>query len=518
MGLYFSAFLDASTVTSDSVTLTQAGSTTAIPLDLSVVDNHILINSTVPLVAFTAYTLKVSTALRGFAGEQLTDAVTIGFTTDQNWTGSRPVSAVGPVPGPGLEVQELPQVATDRNGNAIAVWGESDGTHFHVRASRHLDGNNLPPQTLDNSPGDTGLPLIAMDAQGDALVTWQQPDTNGIVHLFSSFFTATNGWGGPLQVDSSAASISNDSISNPQLAMDAAGNAMAVWQVVSGTVSHVWSNTHSSTGWDAPHQIDSAPAGFAANPQVAVDSAHGITMAVWTQQDAANGNGVWAGRYSGTAWQDVKQIEAHTSGAVTTPRVALTPQGNALAVWVNSSGTNTSLWSSSYDTPSTTWNTAVPVETGNTRLGHLAGPAFSNIGIDGNGNAMVVWLKAEAGDQTGTVWASRLAANGTAWDAPTQLVSGSGAASLSSNPQLAVDVAGSALAVWVSATDLPNARVGTQRYTTAGGWNGIGTIENNTLVVDEYPQICSAGNGRAVAVWQQFNGTGGMQIWANTFF
>jgi len=510
MQFSFSAPLDASTVTSDSVTLTQTGSTTAIPVVLDVVDNQIRINSTVPLVAFTDYTVTVSPGVRGAAGEPLPEAVTIGFTTDQTWAGSNFLSAIHPAPAPELEALELPQVAADLNGDAIAVWGESDGAHFHVRASRYAAGDHWgPAQTLDNSQfGDTGLPQVAMDAQGNALATWQQPDTNGIVHLFSSVFTVVGGgWSGALQVDGSAASISN-----PQLAMDAAGNAMAVWQVVTGAVSHVWSNTHSSSGWDVPHQIDIVPTGYAANPQVVVDSAH-ITMAVWTQLDAANSNGIWAGRYAGTAWQDVRQIEAHTSGAVTTPRVALTPQGNALAVWVNGSNANTSLWSSSYDHTSTTWNTAVQVETGNTLLGHLAGPAFSNIGIDGNGNAMVVWLKAEAGDQTGTVWASRLAANGTAWDAPVQFPNA--VASLNSNPQLAVDVAGSALAVWVSATDPPNARVQSERYTTAGGWSRA-VVENNFAVVDEYPQICSAGSGRAVAVWRQLGG--GMRIWGNIFY
>ena len=66
----------------------------------------------------------------------------------------------------------------DGNGNALAVWYQSDGTHDSIWANRYVVGTGWGNATLietDNA-GDGAPPQIAMDGDGNALAVWLQSD------------------------------------------------------------------------------------------------------------------------------------------------------------------------------------------------------------------------------------------------------------------------------------------------------------------------------------------------------
>ncbi|HEY2782215.1 MAG TPA: Ig-like domain-containing protein [Steroidobacteraceae bacterium] len=83
--LTFSAALNASTVTTGNVTLIGPSGTVAISASAS--GNTMTVNASSALAVHTAYTLHVSTALRGAGGEQLAAEVALAFTTaGKPWT------------------------------------------------------------------------------------------------------------------------------------------------------------------------------------------------------------------------------------------------------------------------------------------------------------------------------------------------------------------------------------------------------------------------------------------------
>ncbi len=80
------------------------------------------------------------------------------------------------------------------------------------------------------------------------------------------------------------------------MAVDPAGNAIAVWQQFDGTNFNILANRHavSTSTWGAAEIIESE-AGYASSPQVAVDPT-GRAMAAWAQFDGIRYN-IRANRY-----------------------------------------------------------------------------------------------------------------------------------------------------------------------------------------------------------------------------
>ncbi len=110
---------------------------------------------------------------------------------------------------------------------------------------------------------------------------------------------------------------------NPQVAVDAQGNAVAVWE----QFFDIWANRFvAGVGWGTAELIETDDAGLAFDPQVALDP-QGNAVAVWRQ----SGN-IWANRFGpGVGWGTAELIETDDAGDARSPQVAVDPQGNAVA-------------------------------------------------------------------------------------------------------------------------------------------------------------------------------------------
>ena len=75
----------------------------------------------------------------------------------------------------------------------------------------------------------------------------------------------------------------------PQIALDASGNALAVWRQSDGTRDSIWSNRFvAGTGWGTAALIETDDVGDAFNAQIGFD-ANGNALAVLQQSDGALG-------------------------------------------------------------------------------------------------------------------------------------------------------------------------------------------------------------------------------------
>jgi hypothetical protein len=119
----------------------------------------------------------------------------------------------------------------------------------------------------------------------------------------------------------------------PQVAIDANGNAVAVWYQWGGTRTNIWSNRYTpSSGWGTAELIEADDSGDASEPQVAIDP-NGNALAVWHQFDGTRTN-IWSNRYTPSGgWGTAQLIETDDSGDASEPQVAIDPAGNAVAVW-----------------------------------------------------------------------------------------------------------------------------------------------------------------------------------------
>jgi hypothetical protein len=159
----------------------------------------------------------------------------IGSAISGAWQGpvsltsaSAGVPAIEPAPhqGPAF-VDRLgdhnPVVAIGPNGNAVAAWERSEGEGgTTIEAAVRLAGGGWKKAVQLSPTGEwpANDPQVAVDARGDAIAVW---GFDGVV--MGATFTATGtGWQAPVQ-------LSPDTVAagGPQLAANAAGEAIVVW-------------------------------------------------------------------------------------------------------------------------------------------------------------------------------------------------------------------------------------------------------------------------------------------------
>ena len=220
-------------------------------------------------------------------------------------------------------------VAVDPAGNAVAVWSEFDGSAQVVRAAtRRADAGWTPAEDLSAAGGEADFPQVALDDAGNAVAVWVSHNgTNWVVQ------SATRQAGGNWTAAATRLAAGQNARS-PRIALDAAGNAVALWERFNGTNWIVQSATRPAGGTWSTAANRSAAGRDARRPQIVVD-ATGTAIAAW---ERSNGS-VWIAQAAVRPvmgdWSAVASLSA-TDARETD--VALTPAGGAVVVWVRTSG------------------------------------------------------------------------------------------------------------------------------------------------------------------------------------
>jgi hypothetical protein len=349
------------------------------------------------------------------------------FTTSGGWETAQPVEDSS-------EAAEKPSIAIDSNGNALALWNEFDGVAFNIMASRFTPASGWSvARAIEINAGNAEEPQVVFDANGNAMAVWVQP-SNGFRSIWANRFTVGVGWGIAQLIESQ----DTGHAARPSLAVEPNGNAMVVAGILNGAAADIWAIRFvPATGWGAPQLIEGNPNG-AADARVAID-ANGNAVAVWRQIDGPTN--VWSNRFTpATGWAAAQLIEADNqgTGAETEPSINFDASGNAVAVWsMESSVPGTfNIWSNRF-IPATGWGTAQLIESDN------AGSNISaKVAVAPNGNAVAVWIQIVAGRSN--VWVNRFTP-GAGWATPQPLEFAPGWAA---DAQVGIDANGNAIAVW----------------------------------------------------------------------
>ena len=280
----------------------------------------------------------------------------------------------------------------------------------------------------------------------------------------------------------------------------------------------VMASSAAALTWTPEVKIDLFAAGSMAgsSPRIAVDPSGNI-MAVWVQSDGTFQN-IYANRYVvGSGWGIATLLEASEMPA-DSPQIVADSNGNFIAVWRQAwklvNGDRYGIYANRY-VAGTGWGTATTVYVDTTR-GDVTANGDPKIAVDLNGNAVVVWSVYDWSWNHTSVRANRYVA-GTGWSGVTNLSTESVQSAYS--PNVALDSNGNAIAVWSQDTDANNPVKGIRadRYTVGTGWGTPAPIEPTTIAVTRTgsaPQIAFDANGNAIAVWYQYGKPG---IYANRY-
>ena len=168
------------------------------------------------------------------------------------------------------------QVAVNTSGEAVAVWQQPDSTSINIHAARYSPATGWhTPEPIDTEPETSQQPAVAIDAQGNAFVVWLRSEGSSN-SVWARRFTAQGGWGSPVLLETGLGDAGN-----PQVAVDGSGNAIVVfWQQEGGRVNIVANRYVNGAGWGTATAIETDGTGDAGAPQIAMDAA-GNAMVVW---------------------------------------------------------------------------------------------------------------------------------------------------------------------------------------------------------------------------------------------
>lgn len=360
-----------------------------------------------------------------------------------------------------------PEVAIDADGNAIAVWkGVAAGEGFDVYANRYTVGSGWGPTEKLHSNhqdffDDASAAQIAMDAGGNALVVW-----SGAYGIQYNRYTASVGWGDPT-VHRIISALGDSIDSEPDLGMNANGDAMAVWQQHPGLAGerHLWSSRYdfATDTWGAPQVVDAINGSEPTSANNVVLDASGNATATWSRYDGARGH-VMVNRHEAGVWGTAAPLAINNtdpSGGAFDSRIAIDGTGHVFAMWRQIF--DDSFYMSSRFTPGVGWST--PVVIGDyvenrisSSIGSLLDETDYDIVSNANGNAVAVWtLSRGLLDENVLIepdlWSNQYVV-GSGWSIP-EIIDGvnvGDGSNYAANPSVGIDANGNALAVWEGAS------------------------------------------------------------------
>lgn len=297
---------------------------------------------------------------------------------------------------------------------------------------------------------------------------------------------------------------------SPKIAIDAKGNAMAVWSQRDGDCFSIWANLYTATvGWSAATMISADRTSDAFQPNLTM-SASGIALIVWEQRDNHRCS-IWVNRFvPGVGWGVASLLKAVTSPAFLSPILGIDSKGNGLIASTLHGRYTSEIWGESYSLGNL--KTGVPSKVRiSHRISHFGNASSPKIAVNANGRAVVVWIQHDG--RFHQVWASRYVSS-LGWDQPTRIdapVQGNAC-----DPQVSIDGDGNVIVLWQNDV-AGRAEIWTNYYTTQTWvWGNAHRISGQDGHARYSPRVVMDEFGSAIAIWTKDEGAY-CRVWARIY-
>ena len=429
--------------------------------------------------------------------------------------------------------QFRPATAMDADGDYIIVWGgEGQGDTDGIFGQRYnADGTTAGAEFKVNTytTSSQRLPSVAMDADGDFVVTWQSENQDGSAYgIFTRRYQADG-----TALDANDVQVNTHTTSNqlaPSVAMDADGDFVVAWQSngQDGSSYGIFARRYQADGTalDASDvQVNTYTTDRQQNPSVAMN-ADGDFVVAW-ESNGQDGSvyGIFARRYQadGTALDasDV-QVNVYTTSVQFTPSVAMDADGNFVVAWSSfgQDGSNFGISARRYQANGTALD-ASDILVNTYTSNHQFTPS---VAMDADGDFVVVWESQGQDGSFESVFAQQYQADGTAVGSEIQV--NTYTTNYQREPSVAMAANGDFVVAWESGNNSGATQDGSafgvyaQRYRVplpgsvpAGSETQVNTYTTN---YQSAPAIAMDAVGRYVTVWEgegqgDFNGIFGQR-------
>lgn len=380
----------------------------------------------------------------------------------------------------------LQDVSMNNDGDAVAVWAQSDGIRYDIWANTYTtSGGWGGPELIEtNDSVNCSQPRVAVDGEGGAFVVWEQYDYLEHQVLWNRY-DAIGGWG-------TAEVLSADGM-YPCVACTDSGNATFVWLQYGGYPG-VWSRSYVVGAGLGPSERIDTNSNVPQPPDVDMDD-DGNAVAVWSQSDLSSWK-IWANTLTAaTGWGTAETIDVDSSDDSWQPRVSVNSAGDALVVWdrFEPSVTNASVWGNRF-VSGLGWGIAEPV-TDNPFVKSWN----PRVALSDEGDGYAVWYQIDEVAGETHVMASHYVPD-VGWQEGQRI---DDASMWAVSCDVTMDGLGNAVAVWTEYD-------GDYTLCISRNISGIGWTEPLSTAMEgsgyNHPVVAADGLGNAVVVNTQFDG------------
>ena len=320
--------------------------------------------------------------------------------------------------------EDAPQaVAMDADGDFVVTWWSQgqDGGLFGVYAQRYnaagvAQGSEFRVNTF--TTGDQRWSTVAMDADGDFVITWSSLGQDGSGYgIYAQRYNAVGvAQGSEFRVNS----ITTGNQMFSAVAMDSDGDFVVTWASDShggdGGPTGVFAQRYDAQGLAQGSEflVNSFTTGSQSLPTVAMDM-DGDFVVTWSSddQDGSSG-GIYAQRFNaaGVAQGTEFRVNTFTSGSQRYSRVALDADGDFVVTWSSYSfgyqdGSKSGVYAQRYNAMGIAQGSEFRVNTYTTNI-----QGFSSVAMDADGDFVVTWSSAYQDGSVDGVYAQCYSAAG----------------------------------------------------------------------------------------------------------
>ncbi|MGF1991741.1 MAG: beta strand repeat-containing protein [Nostoc sp. ZfuVER08] len=236
--------------------------------------------------------------------------------------------------------QKNPTVAMDADGDFVIAWTTygQDGSGFGIYAQRYNSagipqGNEFQINT--STSGDQINPTVAIDSTGDFVISWQSQDESGNGIYAQRYNSAGVAQGGEFKVNTS----SNGEQINPTIAMDADGDFVISWQSKDqdGSGYGIYAQRYNSAGVAQGNEfrVNTYTIDHQSNPSIAMDGDGDFVISWQSYYQDNSYYGIYAQRYNsaGVAQGGEFKVNTYTLKDQRNSTVAMDAVGNFIISW-----------------------------------------------------------------------------------------------------------------------------------------------------------------------------------------
>lgn len=241
-------------------------------------------------------------------------------------------------------VAHAPAVAASGDGDCVVAFQQYNGSNDGIYVAERRGGVWTVPDEasdkLDFGADPTHPPLVAMAANGDAVVCWVQTVSGRGLTLYGA--ERRNGqWQKPANADAALSPVGGD-VGAVEMQMVDDGRTLIVWTQFDGVQTRLYSAEYHSGAWTSPGAIQDAfsPAfGNVGEFELGL-GATGDACVLWTRE----ANSVAAGN-TRLLLMSERRNGAWVHPAIDTPSIALTNNVEDLDLAMNAAGHVFASWS-----------------------------------------------------------------------------------------------------------------------------------------------------------------------------